>query len=130
MFVCVLCLIGDVVVMLIMENAHSVCVFESIVFKIHCLTPFGVRLSLNRLQHSSRIFVLTALGTESELNISFTKGSSSSTFPLTFTIVGWASDLSVLEGTVVDLVALKHDNGFSKSSSDLSVLRRAIFVDA
>ena len=58
-------LIGDVVVVLIMEKAHSVCVFESIVFKIHCLTPFGVRGSLNRLQHSSRIFVLTAFGTES-----------------------------------------------------------------
>jgi hypothetical protein len=66
--VCLLFLIGDVVVVVVVDHgkrAHSVCVFESIVFKIHCLTPFGVRGSLNRLQHSSRIFVLTAFGTES-----------------------------------------------------------------
>ena len=64
-----------------------------------------------------------------ELKISFTKGSSSSTLPLTLTIVG-CSAFSLLVGTVVDFVALRHEIGFSRSSSDFRVFRRAILVDA
>ena len=47
------------------EN-HSEWVFVNMVFNIHCFTPFGVRGSLNKLQHSSFILFFTAFGTVSD----------------------------------------------------------------
>ena len=54
----------------------------NIVARMHCLTPFGVRGSLNRDQHSILIFCLTGSGTVFDVKTSFTNGSiSSDPFP-------------------------------------------------
>ena len=52
------------------EN-HSEWVFVNMVFNIHCFTPFGVRGSLNKLQHSSFILFFTAFGTVSDYGFTY-----------------------------------------------------------
>ena len=52
------------------EN-HSEWVFVNMVFNIHCFTPFGVRGSLNKLQHSSFILFFTAFGTVSDMGFAY-----------------------------------------------------------
>ena len=84
----------------------------NIVARMHCLTPFGVRGSLNRDQHSILIFCLTGSGTVFDVKTSFTNGSiSSDPFPpmlsaddtdvtdfvldsirLGFDLTGWSDD--------------------------------------
>ena len=54
---------------------YSFCTLLNIVARIHCLTPFGVLGSLNKDQHSMRIFCFTGSGTVIEPRTSRTKGS-------------------------------------------------------
>ena len=64
---------------------HSCRAFDTILSRMHCLTPLGVFGSLKRDQHSSLIFCLTELGIARELSTSRTNGSSFS-FSSPFTL--------------------------------------------
>ena len=79
---------------------------------MHCLTPFGVRGSLNSDQHSILIFCLTGSGTVFDVKTSFTNGSiSSGTPPGTF---------STDDTLVTDFVRLSIRLGFDLDSDFFS----------
>lgn len=62
-----------------LSGFYSCLDLATILSRMHCFTPRGVLGSLNSDQHSSRIFCLTAFGTDRELKTSLTKGSKRST---------------------------------------------------